>query len=600
MGYAVSDEPRPLAPGALPLADSDLEIVQPLGRVGDGLVYYAQDGDRQARLREYAPVHAVRRLPGGTFEPSDPRLTLAWEDGAARFLALGHRLASIDHPNIAPIWRASGVEADGVRQGAYWVGAAVGEPLSVALEAGLRLAPAAILQVAGQLADALAEVHKRGLAHLDVSPETVSVAGGRLELTDFAVDNRAYIALLGSDEGLVRPGYSPIEHHDASMAEPLGPRADVYAASALLYRLVTGRDPASWQDRWRDPAAGQLPDDDHFPPDFLATIRRGMAIEPQDRFRDAAEWRDAMALLTVAPAAPAPVEPARTPPPPVSEHPVPLPADLPASTEYDETAIAPDARRRWSKLPLLLLLALLVIGIGGYFAYTQNWFVPADPGPSASSNKAAPRKSAERPRRASDSAPTIEPGASVSGQLAPGDRRRGGGQFEDRFTLNGNQGDRLELRLSSTAFDPLINVTGPGFEAANDDDRSSRSRDARLLVTLPRAGRYTVAVTSYARGGTGDYLLQVQTARPALSVATPVMLTGRWRQPQDVFCATAAAIRVEGGELVIEYRGAETREQILDGVGRVIRTRRPAGERGYRLNDEGTSFELDGRTWMRC
>jgi hypothetical protein len=266
---------------------------------------------------------------------------------------------------------------------------------------------------------------------------------------------------------------------------------------------------------------------------------------------------------------------------------------------YDEVPVEPVPPRRRSGLPLLLLLALLVIGIGGYLAYTQNWFVPADPEASGDGNQIATPRPSARPR-ASETTPMIEPGAAVSGQLGPGDRRRGGGQYEDRFTLNGRQGDRLELRLSSAEFDPLLTVTGPGFEAANDDDRASGSRDARLLVTLPRTGRYILSVTSYSRGATGNYLLEVQTARPAISIVTPAMLTGRWRQPDDAACASSAAIRMDGDELVIVYGGVETREQILDGVGSVIRTRRPAGERAYRLNDERDGFELDGRTWVRC
>jgi hypothetical protein len=61
---------------------------------------------------------------------------------------------------------------------------------------------------------------------------------------------------------------------------------------------------------------------------------------------------------------------------------------------------------------------------------------------------------------------------------------------------------------------------------------------------------------------------------------------------------------VEGDELVIDYGGAQAREQILDGIGRVIRTRRAGAaggtERGYRLSDEGDRFELDNGNWVRC
>lgn len=594
----MADEPRPLGTGALPLAGPDLQVVQPLGRVGDGLVYLGRDGVRQARLREYAPVRLVRRLPDGTLHPAEPRLAAAWQDGAARFLERGHRLASIDHPGIAPIWRAASVEADGVRQGAFWVGAPVGEPLAAALAAGLRIAPADILQIAAELADALAELHGRGLAHLDVAPETVSLASGRVELTDFAVDNRPLMPLLESQEGLVRPGYSPIEHHDASMADPLGPPADIYAGSALLFRLIAGRDPAPWQERWRDPTASRLGPREEYPQDFLAAIRRGMAIEPQDRFRDGAEWRAAMALPAEQPhAEPAPAAAATivTPPPAAAAPPV-MPADVPPG---------PTTPRRRPLLPLLLVVALLAIAIGGLLAYTQRWFVPADPDAGAGGNKVtAPLPPAERREAREEAVPTIEVGATVSGRLGPGDRRRGGGQFEDRFMIDGAAGDRLDIRLASAEFDPLLSVTGPGFEAANDDDQARGTRNSRLLVTLPRAGRYTVSVSSYARSSGGAYLLEVEAARPAISIATPAMLAGRWRRTDDPSCAAPALITVEGDQLVIDYGGTRAREQILDGIGRVIRTRRAGGagggERGYRLSDDGDAFDLDNGSWVRC
>lgn len=614
----MSDEPLPLAPGPLPLAGPEVQIAEATGRVGDGLVYRARDGARQARLREYAPAHVVRRQPDGSLRPADPRLALAWQGAAAAFLDQGHRLASFDHPAVAPIWRAASLEGEGVRQGAYLIGAPVGEPLSDALVAGLNLPLAGIVKVAAHLAEVLADLHAAGLTHLDISPQTVSLSSGRLELTDFAIDNRGFMPLLESQDGLVRPGYSPIEHHDASMAEPLGPRADVYGACALLFRLITGRDPVAWQERWRDPSASRLPDHDGYPSGFIEAVRRGMAIEPEDRFADAGAWRAAMGLPhierlgdepgrarplgpTPAPAMIIPVVPAITGPafggPGFAE-----PAR--AAPPYVDPAFTEPVRpKRGPLLPLLALL-LLVAGFGGYLAYTQGWFAPAagedKPGNQIASRKETPQK----PRPRTPAVPVIAPGATVSGQLGPGDARRGGGQYEDRFTLQGRAGDRLEITLGSGAFDPLLMVTGPGFEAANDDDEARGTRDSRLLVTLPRTGRYTVAVTSYRRGASGDYLLEVQTARPTISVATPAMLAGRWRGAGDAACNNPVIVTIEGDALVFEIEGDRSREQILDGLGRVIRTR-PEGadeevETRYRLSEDGDQFQVEDAIWVRC
>ncbi len=292
----MADETTFLAPGPLPLLGADLSVVSPVGRIGDGLVYVARDAMRPARLREYCPPGVVRRVADGTLHPADARLAAAWGDATKGFLDQGHRLASIDHFAVAPVWRAMSIEADGVRQGAYLIGAPVGEPLGAAFAGGLLLPPDQVIGIAHDLADALAHMHALGLTHLDIGPDTVSIAGGFVTLTDFAIDNRPFMALLETQEGLVRPGYSPIEHYDASMAEPLGPPADVYAASALLFRLISGRDPAPWQERWRDPSSAQLGDRGEYPTTFIDAIRKGLAIEPDDRFRDAGEWQAAMDL----------------------------------------------------------------------------------------------------------------------------------------------------------------------------------------------------------------------------------------------------------------------------------------------------------------
>ena len=605
------DETSFLAPGPLPLIGADFHVVSAIGRIGDGLVYVARDGLRQARLREYFPLRVVRRLPDGTLHPTDAGLAAAWSDATQRFLDQGHRLASIDHFGVAPVWRAMSVEADGVRQGAYQIGAPVGEPLSAALGAGLQVPPQQVLRIAHDLADALAQIHARGLTHLDISPDTVSISAGFVELTDFAVDNRPFMALLETQEGLVRPGYSPIEHYDASMAEPLGPPADVYAASALLFRLVTGRDPAPWQERWRDPSAAQLADREGYPPAFIEAVRKGLAIEPEERFRNAAEWRAAMGLPEPDPLASAPRggldallggAPLPVVPPEPQRH-EPFRGAGKGAVEDSpviDVVAAPPPRRR-SLLPLLLGLGLLLIAIGGYLAYQQRWFFPQ--GDEPVTNGVVTKIPGPGRERGADAPAEIQPGASVSGQLTQRDRRRPGGQFEDRYVLRGRTGDRLELTLGSSDFDPLLTVTGPGFTAANDDDPNGGTRNSRLAITLPRDGTYTIAASSYRRGITGNYLLEVQTARPQISIATPAMLAGRWRRTADAVCDDPVIITIEGDDLVFTVDGVPSRQQIQDGIGRTIRTS-PGDDDDdqweYDLSEEGDSFEHQGETWVRC
>lgn len=600
----------PLPPGPLPLNGGDVAVVAPVGRVGDGLVYAARAGGVAVRLREYAPAGIARRLPDGTLLAAEARFAGDWEEARARFLDQAARLARVDHYAVAPVVRALALEADGARQGAFLIGKPAGEPLAAALASGLVLAPADVLRVAADLADALAMLHARGITHLDICPDTVSIAAGWLELSDFAVDNRAFMSLLGTQDGLVRPGYSGIEHYDAGLADPLGPPADIHAASALLHRLIEGRAPPSWQERWRDPDAALLPDRLDYPPFFLAAVRQGLAIEPGDRFPDGAAWQAALGLPAAGKALESTVTRQRQAPPAAA---IPPPAAAVPPPPLAPAASPPMPARDWLA-PLLVVLAIIAIAGIVYLAYTQRWFAPAAE-PAAPGNTITtplPPRPAPRPEPAFP--PLIQPGATVAGRLSASDERTGGGQFADRFTIDARGGERLDIRLGSSDFDPMLALTGPGLDTGNDDEEDADTSDSRLVVTLPAAGRYTLSVTSYERGETGAYLLQVLAATAApepppevttLDFAVAARLSGRWAAIDDEACARPATNSVSGDRLTSSVGGVIHVHRITAANGLIVRTVAtlgPASGRGFvfQLSEDGDSYLVEGETWSRC
>lgn len=113
-------------------------------------------------------------------------------------------------------------------------------------------------------------------------------------------------------------------------------------------------------------------------------------------------------------------------------------------------------------------------------------------------------------------------GQSVSGQLAQGDATLGSGEFINVYTFNGREGDQVDLRLQSTAFDPYLFINGPGdFALANDDDESGEDgTNSRLILTLPADGEYRVYATSYQAGEAGAYRLSAAQATGAAAVQT--------------------------------------------------------------------------------
>lgn len=587
----MADTVTPIPPGRSGIGGIEFDDVAFIGRVGDGLVYAARLDGQPVRLREYAPAGLVQRDGSGGLEPAEPAFAQAWEEAQVRFLDLAGRLATVPHSALPRHVHAFAHED--AQRGAFLVTRPSGAPLSAALAAGMALPPDRIMRIAADLADALATLHAGGIAHLDIAPDTVSIASGGVELTDLAIDNRPFIALAGSQDGFVRPGYSPIERSDAAAAEPLGPRTDIYAASALLYRLIEGRDPEPWEQRWRDSGLAALPDRAAYPPAFLAALRRGMAIEPGDRFADGAAWRAAMALPGGAIAAASDAGP----PPPPARPPAPAPA--------------PSAN--WL-VPLLIGLILLALAGLGYVAYRQGWF---DRAPAPQTNVALPAPvptPTPSPVPPPDLPPQLTIGSSVAGRLATGDTRYGTGQLYDAFAIDGQGGERIDIQLSSSEFDPVVNISGPGLTEGNDDDPEAGGRDSRLRVTLPRAGRYTVTVTSYSRGEVGAYLLRVDAAAPepvkpddvtTLDLTAAARLNGRWRTRDDGLCANPAVNSVTGSRLTSRIGGTTHVHDIVATDGdeiRTLATSGPASGRSFtfRLDSDGDSYEIAGETWLRC
>ena len=105
-----------------------------------------------------------------------------------------------------------------------------------------------------------------------------------------------------------------------------------------------------------------------------------------------------------------------------------------------------------------------------------------------------------------------------------------------RHQLRINAGDRVRVTLTSSAFDPVLNVTLPnGTTLTNDDDRGDRTR-SELELVVPSGGELKLGVSSYLPTAGGAYHVSVvrvasQPVAEAPAVATnthhQTMLNGR-------------------------------------------------------------------------
>jgi predicted Ser/Thr protein kinase len=194
-----------------------------LGRGGMGAVFLATHErlERKVALKVVAPE-------------------LAADDAfRARFLRESQLAASLDHPNVIPIYDAD--EIDGVLYLAMRY--VSGPSLQALIRARGRLSLAETLRVVEQIARALDAAHRAGLVHRDVKPGNVLLAepGDHAYLCDFGLARRA------STEGLTRTGtfLGSIDYcaPEQIQGRPLDGRADVYSLGCVLFHCLAGHPP---------------------------------------------------------------------------------------------------------------------------------------------------------------------------------------------------------------------------------------------------------------------------------------------------------------------------------------------------------------------
>jgi serine/threonine-protein kinase len=233
------------------------------------------------------------------------------EVSAARFKREIAVAAQLQHPNVLPVL-AAGSSKDLVF---YVMPYVEGESLRQRLQAEGKLPIEFALRILGEVADALAYAHQRGIVHRDIKPENVLLLQDHAVLTDFGVARAVEEAREGgrlTEVGIAvgTPGYMSPEQ--AAGEHNLDARSDVYALAVVGFEMLSGEQPftgatpqsvmAAHLTQEPRPVSTLRPDT---PGPVVEAIARGLAKDPKARYQTSGEFRDAL-RAAAAPAAAGP------------------------------------------------------------------------------------------------------------------------------------------------------------------------------------------------------------------------------------------------------------------------------------------------------
>ena len=258
------------------------EILTAAGAGGMGEVYRARD----TRLDR---IVAVKVLPEAL--AADPQFR-------DRFDREARAISALEHPHICALYDVGQQDGTAFLVMQYLEGETLADRL---LGGALPLEQA--LQIAGEVADALATAHKAGIVHRDLKPGNIMLTKSGSKLLDFGLAKAGPstagsasilpttppLTQIGSVLGTVQ--YMAPEQIEGQEADA---RSDIFAFGAVVYEMLTGRKAfagktqpsvmAAILNRDPQPMATIAP---RVPPPLDHVVSRCLAKDPDERWQTA-------------------------------------------------------------------------------------------------------------------------------------------------------------------------------------------------------------------------------------------------------------------------------------------------------------------------
>ena len=211
---------------------SRYELVEEISRGGMGIVYRARDTTLNREV-------AVKVLPPDLVSDRDRR---------ERFVQEAQAASALEHPNIAVIHEIG--EADGVTF--ITMELIRGEKLSTLLSTG-PLPASRALELASEVAEALARAHEKGVVHRDIKPANVMVTEqGHAKVIDFGVakllsplagDAHAETTFHDNTDVGVVLGTLAYMSPEQARGGRVDHRSDIFSLGLVLHEMLAGHPP---------------------------------------------------------------------------------------------------------------------------------------------------------------------------------------------------------------------------------------------------------------------------------------------------------------------------------------------------------------------
>jgi TolB-like protein/Tfp pilus assembly protein PilF len=278
-------------PGLVGRKLAHYEIRSAIGAGGMGEVFRATDTRLERNI-------ALKVLPANM--AADP-------ERFARFQREARAVAALNHPNVVTVFSVE--NADDVHF--ITMELIEGHTLDRLITSD-GLEPHRIVEISGEIAEALAAAHDKGIVHRDLKPANVMVTNdGRVKVLDFGlakdVQSSVETDVTRTSPGLTQAGVvmgtpSYMSPEQVS-GRPLDHRSDLYSLGVVMFEMATGRRPFDARSSaelisaiLRDTPPPVTDIRPELPADLSRVIRRCLEKDPRHRMQTARdinnEFRD--------------------------------------------------------------------------------------------------------------------------------------------------------------------------------------------------------------------------------------------------------------------------------------------------------------------